>query len=37
LVSRTSTANGGLPALPLDQCDYAIGGQRDIREHFRIV
>jgi len=24
-------------AVLLDQCDYAIGGQRDIREHFRIV
>jgi len=21
----------------LDQCDYAIGGQRDVSEHFRIV
>jgi hypothetical protein len=24
-------------AVLLDQCDYAIGGERDIREHFRIV
>jgi hypothetical protein len=24
-------------AVLLNQCDYAIGGQRDIREHVRIV
>jgi hypothetical protein len=24
-------------AVLLDQCDYAIGSQRDIREHARIV
>jgi hypothetical protein len=38
LASSTARQQQTAPAaVLLDQCDYAIGGQRDIREHFRIV